>query len=144
MKPPYGRITAYDMNRGTIAWQIANGDTPPNIQKNFVAAGLTNIPPTGSPSQAGLLVTKNFLFAGEGSGGQAIFHAYDKKTGENIWQSKLPAGPQTALPMTYMHQGNQYIVVATAGTQGGGAQLVAWTVAPPPAAAGGQQSPPAQ
>jgi quinoprotein glucose dehydrogenase len=132
------------MNRGTIAWQIANGDTPPNIQKNFVAAGLTNIPPTGSPSQAGLLVTKNFLFAGEGSGGQAIFHAYDKKTGENIWQSKLPAGPQTALPMTYMHQGNQYIVVATAGTQGGGAQLVAWTVAPPPAAAGGQQSPPAQ
>jgi quinoprotein glucose dehydrogenase len=138
MKPPYGRITAYDMNRGAIAWQIPNGDTPPNIQKSLTAAGLTNIPPTGSPSQAGLLVTKNFLFAGEGSGGQAIFHAYDKKTGESLWQSKLPAGPQTALPMTYMHQGNQYIVLATAGPQGGGAQLVAWTVAAP-ATAGGQR-----
>jgi quinoprotein glucose dehydrogenase len=131
MKPPYGRITAFDMNRGTIAWQSPNGDTPPNIQKSLTAAGLTNVPPTGSPSQAGLLVTKNFLFAGGGSGGQPIFYAYDKKTGERVWQSKLPAGPQTALPMTYMHQGNQYIVVATAGPQGGGAQLVAWTAAPP-------------
>ena len=139
MKPPYGRITAYDMNRGTIAWQIPNGDTPPNIAKTLAAAGLTNVPPTGSPSQAGLLVTKNFLFAGEGSGGQPIFHAYDKKTGASVWQSKMPAGPQTALPMTYMHQGNQYIVLATAGAPGGGAQLVAWTVAPPPSAGGGQR-----
>ena len=57
---------------GTIAWQIPNGDTPPNIKANLAAAGLTNVPPTGSPSQAGLLVTKNFLFAGEGSGGQAV------------------------------------------------------------------------
>jgi quinoprotein glucose dehydrogenase len=139
MKPPYGRITAYDMNRGVIAWQIANGATPPNIQKNLDAAGLTNIPPTGSPSQAGLLVTKSFVFAGEGSGGQPIFHAYDKKTGQNVWQANLPAGPQTGLPMTYLHNGNQYIVVATAGPQGGGAQLVAWTAAPPPAPAGGQR-----
>ena len=132
MKPPYGRITAYDMNRGSVAWQIPNGGTPPAIAKTLAAAGLTNVPPTGSPSQAGLLVTKNFLFAGEGSGGQAVFHAYDKKTGQEVWQSKLPAGPQTALPMTYMHQGNQYVIVATAGATGGGAQLVAWTVAPPP------------
>jgi quinoprotein glucose dehydrogenase len=131
MQPPYGRITAYDMNKGTIAWQIPNGDTPPNIKESFAAAGLTNIPPTGSPSQAGLLVTKTFLFGGEGAGGMAIFHAYDKKTGQNVWQGPLPGGPQTALPMTYMHQGNQYIVLATRGPQGGGAQLVAWTVAPP-------------
>jgi quinoprotein glucose dehydrogenase len=121
------------MNRGVIAWQIPNGDTPPNIKKSLEAAGLTGIPPTGSPSNAGLLVTKNFLFAGEGSGGQAVFHAYDKKTGANVWQAPLPAGPQTALPMTYMYQGRQYIVVATAGPQGGGAQLVAWTVAAPAA-----------
>jgi quinoprotein glucose dehydrogenase len=135
MKPPYGRITAYDMNKGSIAWQIANGATPANIAKSLADAGLTNVPPTGNPSQAGLLVTKNFLFAGEGSGGDAMFHAYDKKTGASIWQAKLPAGAQTGLPMTYMHQGNQYVVVATAGTQGGGAQLVAWSVAPAKAAA---------
>jgi glucose dehydrogenase len=90
---------------------------------------LKAISPAGSPSHAGLLVTKTFLFAGEGSGGQPVFHAYDKKTGESVWQAPLPAGPQTALPMTYMHQGRQYIVLATAGLSGGGAQLVAWTVA---------------
>jgi quinoprotein glucose dehydrogenase len=139
MQPPYGRITAYDMNKGVIAWQIPNGDTPPNIKDSFTAAGLTNIPPTGSPSRAGLLVTKSFLFAGEGVAGQAIFHAYDKKTGESVWQAPLPAGPQTALPMTYMYQGNQYIVLATRGPQGSGAQLVAWTVAPPTAVPGGGQ-----
>ena len=131
IKPPYGRITAYDMNRGEIAWQIPNGGTPPNIQASFDAAGLANVPPTGSPSQAGLLVTRNFLFAGEGSGGQAIFHAYDKATGEEVWQSPLP-GPQTALPMTYMHEGQQYVVLAARGGQGDAAQLVAWKVAPEP------------
>jgi quinoprotein glucose dehydrogenase len=132
LKPPYGRITAYDMNKGTIAWQVPNGDTPPNIKNQFAQAGLSRtLPPTGSPSQAGLLVTKTFVFAGEGSGGQAIFHAYDKKTGENFWESAMPAGPQTGLPMTYMHQNKQYIVLATRGPQGGGAQLVAWAIAPP-------------
>jgi quinoprotein glucose dehydrogenase len=144
MQPPYGRITAYDMNKGAIAWQVPNGDTPPNIKANFAAAGLTNIPPTGSPSRAGLLVTKSFLFAGEGAGGQAIFHAYDKKTGESVWQAPLPAGPQTALPMTYMYRGNQYVVVATRGPQGSGAQLVAWTVAPAEPPAAGQRGAGAQ
>jgi quinoprotein glucose dehydrogenase len=131
LKPPYGRITAYNMNNGTIAWQIPNGDTPPNIKANLEKNGLTNVPPTGSPSQAGLLVTKNFLFAGEGSGGQAVFHAYDKRTGQEVWKAPMPAGPQTALPMSYMMNGRQYVVVATRGPQGGGAQLVAWAVIPP-------------
>ena len=137
LKPPYGRITGYDMNKGDIAFTIPNGDTPPNIKTAFAAAGLKDIPPTGSPSQAHLLVTKNFLFATEGSGGQPILHAYDKKTGANIWQAPMPAGPATGIPMTYMYQGKQYIVHAARGPQGGGAQLVAWTVAPPPAPGGG-------
>jgi quinoprotein glucose dehydrogenase len=137
LKPPYGRITAYDMNKGDIAFTISNGDTPPAIKAAFEAAGLKDIPPTGSASQAHLLVTKNFLFATEGSGGQAILHAYDKKTGAGIWQGPMPAGPATGIPMTYMHQGKQYIVHAARGPAGGGAQLVAWTIAPPPAAGGG-------
>ena len=136
LKPPYGRITAYDMNKGTIAWQIPNGDTPPNIKENLEKAGLTNIPPTGSPSQAGVLVTKNFLFAGEGAGGMAVFHAYDKKTGQEIWHGALP-GAQTGVPMTYMVNNRQYVAVAARGPQGSGAQLVAWAIAPP-APAGGQ------
>ena len=87
LKPPYGRITAYNMNRGEIAWQIPNGDTPPAVKNNPALKGLT-IPKTGSPSQAGIMVTKTLVFAGEGSGGQAVFHAYDKATGEEIWQTR--------------------------------------------------------
>jgi len=136
LKPPYGRITGYDMNQGTIAFQIPNGDTPPNIKAQFDAAGLKDIPATGAPSQAHLLVTKNFLIATEGSGGQAILHAYDKKTGAPIWQGNMPAGPASGIPMTYAYQGKQYIVHSARGPQGGGAQLVAWAVAPPAPAGG--------
>jgi quinoprotein glucose dehydrogenase len=135
LKPPYGRITGYDMNKGEIAFTIPNGDTPPNIKAALDALGLKNIPPTGSPSQATLLVTKNFLFGTEGSGGAAILHAYDKKTGASIWQGNMPAGPASGIPMTYMMGDAQYIVHAARGPQGGGAQLVAWKVQP--AAAGG-------
>ena len=142
LKPPYGRITGYDMNKGEIAFQIPNGGTPPNIKAQLEAAGVMNAPPTGSPSQAHLLVTKNFLFATEGSGGQAIFHAYDKRTGAGIWEAPMPnastagnTGRGTGIPMTYMHGGKQYIVHAAQGPTGGGAQLVAWAVGPAPAAA---------
>jgi len=135
LKPPYGRITAYDMNKGDIAWQIPNGDTPPSVKNNPALKGLT-IPKTGSPSQAGLLVTKTLLFAGEGSGGMAVFHAYDKATGADVWQTAIP-GPQTSLPMTYMHQGRQFVVVGVRGTANTGAQLVAFAV-PPPEPAGGR------
>jgi len=134
LKPPYGRITAYDMNRGEIAWQIPNGDTPPSVKNNPALKGLT-IPRTGSPSQAGLLVTRTLLFAGEGPGGQAVFHAYDKATGEEIWQTSLP-GPQVSLPMTYLHNGRQFIVVGARGTATSGAQLVAFALPQPDAGAG--------
>jgi len=135
LKPPYGRITAYNMNTGDIAWQIPNGDTPPAVKNNPALKGL-NIPKTGSPSQAGLLVTKTLLFAGEGSGGMAFFHAYDKATGGDVWQTAIP-GPQTSLPMTYMHQGRQFIVVGVRGTANSGAQLVAFAL-PPPEPPGGR------
>ncbi len=131
LKPPYGRITAYNMNRGEIAWQIPNGDTPPAVKNNPALQGVS-IPKTGSPSQAGLLVTKTLVFAGEGSGGQAFFHAYDKASGAEIWQAAIP-GPQTSLPMTYMHQGRQFVVVGVRGTANSGAQLVAFAVPPPDA-----------
>jgi quinoprotein glucose dehydrogenase len=132
MKPPYGRITAYDMNKGEIAWQIPNSDTPPAIQANLDAAGLKDIPATGNPSQSGLLVTKSLLFAGEGSGGQPIFHAYDKKTGVRVWQGAIPGGNQSGLPMTYSHDGRQYVIMAVngnaPGTSGNAARLVAWAL----------------
>ena len=64
-------------------------------------------------------MTKTLLFAGEGSGGQPIFHAYDKATGADIWQTPMP-GPQTSLPMTYVHQGRQYVRGRRARQRDGG------------------------
>jgi quinoprotein glucose dehydrogenase len=135
LKPPYGRITAYDMNKGTIAWQIANGDTPANIKNNPLLQGL-NVPKTGSPRLVGVMVTKTLLFAGDGT--NPLLHAYDKKTGEDIAQIPMP-GMQTGVPMTYVHQGRQFILVPVAATAATGstAQLVAFAL-PAPAAAGGR------
>jgi quinoprotein glucose dehydrogenase len=128
VKPPYGRITAYNMNTGEIAWQIANGDTPPEIKNNPALAGL-QVPRTGSTSHAGILATRTLLFAGEGDGGQPMFRAHDKRTGEIVWETRVPAGVQTGLPMTYTYRGKQYIVFATSGAATRTpAQLVAYAL----------------
>jgi quinoprotein glucose dehydrogenase len=134
LKPPYGRITAYDMNQGNIAWQVPNGDTPQNIKDILTKLGVTNVPPTGSPSPAGLMVTKTLLVGGEGSGGHPLLHAYDKKTGENVAELPLP-GTQTGLPMTYMYQNRQFIVLPVGGQPAG--QLVAFAI-PQETPAGGR------
>jgi quinoprotein glucose dehydrogenase len=128
LKPPYGRITAYNMNTGEIAWVIPNGETPEDVLNNPALEGV-EIEPTGIASRAGLLVTRTLLFAGEGSGGRPIFRAYDKATGEEIWRTDIPVGPQQSLPMTYMHEGRQYIVF-TSGNGGDGvpARLLAWAL----------------
>ncbi len=136
LKPPYGRITAYNMNTGEIAWQVPNGDTPPNVKEAFARLGLTNVPPTGFPSQASFAITKTLLIGGEGSGGRALLHAYDKKTGENIAELPMP-GSQTGVPMTYMYQGRQFVVVATAGRPAG--ELVAFALPVPAAPAPGRR-----
>jgi quinoprotein glucose dehydrogenase len=117
VKPPWGRITAYDMNRGEIAWQIAHGETPDNVRNHPALKGL-NIPRTGRQGRLGTLVTKTLLIAGEGGlfttpSGQrgAMLRAYDKATGKDVGAVYMPA-PQTGSPMTYMLDGRQYIVVA--------------------------------
>jgi quinoprotein glucose dehydrogenase len=120
MKPPYGRITAIDMNRGEILWQIAHGETPDNIRNHPALRGL-NIPRTGRPGLFGALVTKTLVIAGEagvfttpnGRRG-AMLRAYDKATGKEAGAIYMPA-PQTGSPMTYMLNGRQYIVVPISG-----------------------------
>ena len=135
LKPPYGRITAYDMNKGEIAWQVPNGGTPPNIKAALDKLGLTNVPPTGYPAQASFVVTKTLLVGGEGAAGRPILHAYDKKTGENIAEIAMP-GSQTAVPMSYMYQGRQFVVVSVGGRPAG--QLVAFSLPVPAAATNGR------
>jgi quinoprotein glucose dehydrogenase len=110
VKPPYGRITAIDLKSGEHLWMQPNGDTPRWIAEHPALRNVS-LPRTGSPSRAGILVTKTLLFAGEGWGGGPGFYAYDKKTGEIRARIQLP-GIQTGLPITYMHQGRQYIVVS--------------------------------
>ena len=65
LKPPYARISAIDLNKGEILWQIAHGETPDNVRNNPSLKGLT-IPRTGRPGLIGPLVTKTLLIAGEG------------------------------------------------------------------------------
>ena len=110
VKPPWGRITAIDMNSGEHVWMVPNGDTPDDVKNNPALAGV-EIPQTGKISRAVLLVTKTLLFAGEGWGGDPILRAYDKHTGEIVAEIDLP-GAAAGRPMTYMLDGRQYIVLS--------------------------------
>jgi quinoprotein glucose dehydrogenase len=120
LKPPYGRITAYDMNKGEIAWQVAHGETPDNVRNNPALEGLT-IPRTGQSGLVGVLTTKTLVIAGEplisttpsGVRG-AMLRAYDKATGREVGAVFMPA-PQSGSPMTYMLNGKQYIVISISG-----------------------------
>lgn len=128
LKPPYGRITAFDMNKGEIVWQKANGDTPSAITNNPVLKGL-NIPKTGGTWRSAILATKTLLFVAEGWGGPPMFRAMDKATGEVLWETHIPAGPASGLPMTYMHKGKQYVLIAAGNPETRTpAQLVAWAL----------------
>jgi len=128
IKPPYGTITAIDMNKGEQMWRIAHGDTPDNIKNNPALKGLT-IPRTGRPGRIGVLTTKTLLIAGEGGfnttpeGRGAYLRAYDKATGADAGQVFMPA-PQTGSPMTYSINGTQYIAVAVSGPGFAGELLV--------------------
>ena len=130
IKPPYGRISAIDLNKGEILWQIAHGETPDNIRNHPALKGL-NIPRTGRPGIIGSVVTKTLLIAGESgvfttpSGRRgAMLRAYDKATGKEAGAVYMPT-QQSGSPMTYMLNGKQYIVVAIGG-QGYSAELLAF------------------
>ena len=128
VKPPYGRITAIDMNSGDHLWMIANADTPERITNHALLEGV-DLPRTGIPTRAGVLLTKTLLFVGEGTGGPGaspIFRAVDKATGEIIHELELPDN-QTGLPFTYEHDGRQYLSMFIGGG-GRPAQLVAYAL----------------
>ena len=118
-KPPYGRLVAIDLNRGEILWSVANGDGP----RDHPALRDLDLPRLGQPGRVSPLVTRSLVFLGEGGNagvivlnnlyggaGGKMFRAYDKATGEVVWEKALPGGT-TAAPMTYMVSGRQYIVV---------------------------------
>ena len=112
-KPPYGRITAIDMNTGEHLWWIPNGDTPDRIQNHPALQGV-DLPVTGKTSKAITLVTRTLLMTAEGATGDPLLHAVDKRTGEVVGSVELPAPGQYGM-MTYMHEGAQYVVVQIGG-----------------------------
>ena len=118
VKPPWGRITAIDLNTGEHLWMVANGETPQYVREHPALAGI-DIPRTGRGGRAGALVTRTLLFVGEGPGmyaepkgaGGPMLRAYDKATGEILTEIELPAN-QTSVPMSYEHDGRQYVLLA--------------------------------
>jgi glucose dehydrogenase len=125
VKPPYGRITAIDMNSGDHLWMMANADTPPAIANNPALRGV-ELPRTGVETRAGLLLTKTLLFSGEGVGGGPMLRAYNKDTGEIVAEIEMP-GTQTGQPFTYEHNGKQYIAMVVSG-RGVASELVAYAL----------------
>ncbi len=132
VKPPWGRITAIDLNTGKIRWVIANGDTPEEIANHEKLKGV-DLPRTGHDDRAGLLVTKSLLFAGEGIGlygaryGGSAFRAHDKLSGEILAEVDMGVR-QSGVPMTYAVDGKQFIVVA-AGAANHAGELIALALA---------------
>ena len=123
LRPPWGRITAIDLNTGEHVWMKPNGDAP-DYAKNHPALKGVDLSGVGNPDQATLLVTKTLLFGGVGGGlfnagvggGSPMFRVMNKANGELIHQMELPAGT-TGIPMTYMLNERQYIVVAIGGAE---------------------------
>ncbi|HET7085632.1 MAG TPA: PQQ-binding-like beta-propeller repeat protein [Rhizomicrobium sp.] len=121
IKPPYGTISAINLDTGMIAWQIAHGETPDYIRNSPALKGLS-LPRTGqSGFNIGTLLTKDLVIAGDADVTTtpehprgAMLRAYDQKTGKEVGSVLMPAG-QSGSPMTYMVNGKQYIIVAVSG-----------------------------
>jgi quinoprotein glucose dehydrogenase len=131
VRPPWGRITAFDLNKGELVWQVAHGETLDAVRNHPALKGVT-IPRTGQLGPLGTLTTKTLVISGESAftttakGRGAMLRAYDKATGENVAEVFMPA-PQTGTPMTYLLNGKQYLVVAIGGA-GAPAELIAFTL----------------
>lgn len=133
VKPPYGTITAINLDKGEFVWQIAHGETPDVVRNSELLKGM-NIPRTGQTTyNIGTLVTKTLVIAGEGQVTTtadhprgAMLRAYDKATGKEVGAVYMPA-PQTGSPMTYMVHGKQYVVVAVSGGPYSG-EYIAYTL----------------
>jgi glucose dehydrogenase len=120
MKPPYGVLSAINLEKGELLFQVAHGDTPDNVRTNPKLQGM-NIPKTGQAGSVGLMVTKTLVVLGDpqvtappGRPRGAMLRAYNKQTGAQVGEVWMPA-PQSGSPMTYSVDGRQYMVVAVSG-----------------------------
>ena len=127
LAPPWGTLSAIDLNAGTIAWQVPLGEYP-----DLVKRGIRN---TGTENLGGTIVTAGGLVF-VASTKDERFRAFDKRTGRLLWQYRLDAAGYAA-PSTYAVGGRQYVVIAAGGggklrTPSGDA-FVAFALPAPPA-----------
>jgi quinoprotein glucose dehydrogenase len=134
VKPPYAVISAINLDRGEIQWQVPYGETPDAVRNNPALRGM-NIPNTGQGGSVGLVVTKTLVVLGDSQmtttpahPRAAMLRAYDKATGKEVGAVMMPA-PQSGSPMTYMVDGRQYIVVAVSGGAYSG-EYIAYSLPP--------------
>jgi quinoprotein glucose dehydrogenase len=128
-KPPYGRITAIDMNTGEHRWVTPAGDLAEDLAKENPVLRELGLSSLGRPARGHLLLTKTLLIVGQEGSTQREesteteikpvvvdpkLVAYDKTTGKLVGEVALPRNA-TAAPMTYLLNGKQFIVVATGG-----------------------------
>ncbi|MEO8681057.1 MAG: PQQ-binding-like beta-propeller repeat protein [Vicinamibacterales bacterium] len=120
VKPPYGVLSAIDLNKGELMFQVPHGETPDVVRNNPALKGMT-IPKTGQNGAVGLVITRTLVIYGDpqvtsppGRPRGAMLRAYDKKTGAQVGEVWMPA-QQSGSPMTYMLDGKQYIIVAVSG-----------------------------
>lgn len=129
LKGPYGRITAFDMNKGEKLWVAANGNGP----RDHPLLKDLKLPPLGNIGRPVALVTKSLLFLGDSSdavmggnqagiAGPAKFRAYNKDDGRVVWETAIPAGT-TGGPISYVANGKQIIVIPVGGGDFGSAWM---------------------
>ena len=129
-KPPYKRVTSLDLTTGNLAWMEPHGDGP----RNHPALAALNLPPLGGGGgiSSGPLVTPTLLIMNHGgrdyddiAASSRTISAYDKSTGNHLGALDLPGVPG-GNPVTYLHNGKQYLVVALGS--GDSAELLALTL----------------
>ena len=121
LDPPYGTVTAIDMNRGEIVWQEPVGDDE-GVRSNPLLAGVALPERLGAAGAPGPIVTRGgIVFV---SGGADVLTAFDAATGARLWEGPLP-GRGYANPMTYAtRDGRQFVAIATGGGADGGTLVV--------------------
>ena len=125
-KPPYGTLTAIDLNTGDTKWQIPLGDSP-NVRNNPALRGVNLPDRLGVAGSPGSMVTKGGLVFSTGGGN--VLYAIDSRTGREVWSHDL-GQVAYANPMTYRtSDGRQFIAIATGA--GANAKLVVFTLGAP-------------
>ena len=120
VKPPYGVLSAINVDKGELLFKVPHGDTPDVVRNHPMLKGI-NVPKTGQQGVVGVLITKTLVIAGDpivtttpDHPRGAMFRAYNKQTGEEVGRVWMPAA-QSGSPMTYSVDGKQYIIVAVSG-----------------------------